>query len=274
MDLRNKTKTTNKNHSDVYKMSELKSIVKNDISKIPKKLKEEKYINSGKSIWKSFCIGIVTCDAHEARLNNCMNIYKEFFDRYKIKYYLIKSDSDIKTDDEYLIDGDIFYAKAEESYEKLLHKVMIFFSYIEKETDYKYVIKMDDGCLLDLNNMIKNLYFDYIGSKRIASVNDYHWGKCKNTYFNTYISDFKHEFDKLLGSKVVNQLDLSKAPYAGGGCAYRLSRKALTGISNYKNHSLSLGFSYEDLFIGQIMKLNGISFTPKIIGRKHFIGHD
>jgi hypothetical protein len=275
MDLHNKNiNIENEIHPDKETMSKLKSIVNNDISRIPQNFKEDYYIDSNKSIWKTFCIGIVTCDAHEARLNNCMKIYKEIFDKYKIKYYLIKSDPEIETDNDYLIDGDIFYAKAEESYEKLLHKIMIFYSYIEKETDYKYVIKMDDGCLLNLNNMINDLYLDYIGIKRVAYVNKSHWGKCKDPNLNKYVSDFKHEFDKLVGSDIFNKLNLSKAPYAGGGNAYRLSRKSLTGISKYKNHALSLNFSYEDLFIGQVMKLKGIRFTNKIIGRYHFISHD
>jgi hypothetical protein len=40
----------------------LRGIVNNDISKIPSKYKEKTYIDSDKSIWKTFCIGIITCD--------------------------------------------------------------------------------------------------------------------------------------------------------------------------------------------------------------------
>jgi hypothetical protein len=146
---------------------------------------------------------------------------------------------------------------------------MIFYSYIEKKTDYKYIVKIDDGCLLNLNNMITNLHVDYCGTKIIAGSKKWHWGKCKDVKLNTYISDLKHGFDDLLGSETFNKLDLTKIAYAGGGYSYRLSRNALIKLNNYKKYSLSLEFSYEDLFIGQVMKINNIKLIPNSIGRYH-----
>ena len=115
------------------------------------------------------------------------------------------------------------------------------------------------------------MLFRSIGAAMRAPMNKYHWGKCTDPELNKYVSDFKHDLDCLIGIEKFDQQNLTRVLYASGGCAYRLSRKALTGISNYLDHAKSLQFAYEDLFIGQIMMLNNIKITKKIIGRHHRI---
>ena len=252
-------------------MDKLKEIVNRDLNKIPAEFRTINYIASKNSIWSKICVGIITCDAHKARFDNFMEIYENIFNTYGITYYIIKSDPNISS--EYLIDGHYFFAKAEESYEKLVHKVMTFFSFVENKTKYDYVVKVDDGCLLKLSEIIKYPTLDYIGVLRRAYNSKSHWGKCANKELNIYVSDFKHDLDKVIGIDKFNSLNLKKAPYGGGGNGYRLSRKAITGISKYLKHAKSLDFAYEDLFIGQIMMINGITFTNKILGEYHKISH-
>jgi hypothetical protein len=222
------------------------------------------------------CVAIITCEAHRARYDKFMSIFKDQFEENGIDYYAIRADPDLNIDPEegdklYKLDGRDFWTKTEEVYEKLHQKLMIFYSYIETETDYTNVIKVDDGCLLDLSVALSDLHLDYIGHATVARMNRYHRGKCKEPKWNTYVSDFKHDLQEVVGEDEFKRLNLTKTPYAAGGCAYRLSRKALTGISRFLPHSLQLEFAYEDLLIGQILKINGISVSRKIIGRHHRI---
>lgn len=243
---------------------QLKKTVETDILRIPKDLDP--------IIWSKICIGIITCDAHKARFDNFMEIYKEYFESLGITYYAIKADPTLDYNgSDYKIIGNDFWVNCDEAYEKLLHKVMVFYSYIEKETNFDMVVKVDEGCLLDLSAIIKDMNLDYIGVILTPRANKYHWGKCKDPKLNTYISDFKHELDKVIDPDEFKKLNLTGVQYASGGMAYRLSRKALTALSNYLDHAKSLDFAYEDMYIGQIMKISNIPVTRRVIGRYHRI---
>lgn len=246
------------------KIEELKKIVENNLQNLPKDLDS--------IIWSRICIGIVTCDKHRSRFNNFMRIYQEYFDKLGIMYYIIKSNPtrDYEGSD-YIVDGHNFWINAEEVYEKLLHKIIVFYSYIEKETEYSHIVKVDDGCLFDISAIIKDLNLDYIGSPHRIIDGRYHQRKCTNPELKKQVLDFKHRLDEKIDSEEFQKLDLTKVQYAMGGHAYRLSRRALTGISDYLEHAKSLELSYEDLYIGQILKTKGVTITRRIIGRYHRI---
>lgn len=222
---------------------------------------------------EKICIAIVTCEKNQERFDRFMSIFADRFEENNLDYYAIRADPDIETDGNklYRIDGHDFWTKTEEAYEKLHQKIMVFYSYVETQTEYTHIIKVDDGCLLNLESALSDLHLDYVGYSMFARVNKYHKGKCKDPKWNFYISDFKHSLDDVVGIEKFNSLDLTKVRYASGGCSYRLSRKALTGISAFLPHCLNLEFAYEDLLIGQLLKINGISVSHKIIGRYHRI---
>ncbi len=98
---------------------------------------------------------------------------------------------------------------------------------------------------------------------------------CTDKAFNETKLDFGHGFrafvpdidDKMYES-------LYSIRYACGGYGYRLSRDALQFIDKYKPQILSLGLSYEDVLLGQILYLEGIPATKQELGRYHFIAHD
>lgn len=255
------------------KLSICNKTVNINIRKIPETYRSIEYLNDKKlSVWSKICIGIITCDASKKRFDNFMNVFKEHFEKFNIMYFIIKADPTLNYgDSDYIVDGNNFWVNCEEAYEKLLLKVMVFYSYIEKDTNYDHVVKVDEGCLLDLSAIIKDLNLDYIGVILTPKINKYHWGKCKDPKLNTYLSDFKHGLDKVIGTNEFQKLQLNKVQYGSGGMSYRLSRKALTGISDYLSHVKTLEFAYEDMFIGQIMKIKKIPITKRILGRYHKI---
>lgn len=251
----------------------LKKTVDHDIQRIPEEYLSNEYIQSDQSIWRKICIGIVTCDATKSRFLDFMKVHSEIFERFNIDYFVIRSDPDIETEDEkdYVIDGHNFTARFEETYETLHKKIITFYSYLSNNTEYSHVIKIDDGCLLDLSQAISNLNLDFVGTPLIAKMNKYHQGKCTDPKWNSYVSDFKHELDELIGEEEFNRLNLTKTKYAAGGCAYRLSRKAIDVISNYLEYAHNLEFAYEDLLIGQLLKINHITVNRNNMGKHHRI---
>ena len=192
-------------------------------------------------------------------------------------FYIIYADPDIKTKDEldFTVDhkSRTFIAKSKESYETLAHKVAIFYSFIYNFTDYDYVVKADDGFLLNLSKLIDKLDCHYIGAVLKPTSNRIHINKCTDKQYNKIHLDFGHNLKDFLPNM---DEELYKSLYhirlAGGGYGYRISREALKIVDKYKKHILSQGLSYEDVLFGQILYLEGINVTWHGIGRYHHIG--
>jgi len=209
-----------------------------------------------------------------------MKIHEKWFKDNNLTYFVIQSDPLLlNSGKESRIDGNNFYCACQEAYEVLAHKLIIFYSYIFENTDFEFVLKFDDGCLIDQKSVLsivnqQSLEYHYIGSLMKPTTNSCHWGKCKNTKLNRQKLDFKHNFDKLDN---INDLDRQKLDnittieYAGGGYGYGLSRHALELIAKYKKHILSLELSYEDVLFGQIMYLENIKANKYVVGKYHMV---
>jgi hypothetical protein len=218
------------------------------------------------------CIGILTCQETKPRFAKFMRIHKKFFDDNKLKYYIILADPKlIGSNKEYRIVGNFFYCAAQEAYEVLAHKLVIFYSYIYQETDFDFVYKVDDGCLLNQNNIKKIPSTDYSGILIKPTSNTCHAGKCKTSHYNTISLDFMHCFDKLPDIDRDKLTNITNITYAGGGYGYVLSRNALHSISKYKNHVLGVCLSYEDVIFGQILYLENITPTHHTVGKYHAV---
>lgn len=267
---------------DNFSLERCIEIVGNDLKKISNALatvdEETKNIRSVNP-WTQMVVGVVSSFANHKRLANYLTIFGEAFDNLELDYYVILADPNIEPEDgkDFVLyeDTRIFLAKAKDSYETLAHKLAIFYSYICQHTDYDYVIKCDDGCLLDLNNTIVNLEADYIGTVLTPTLNTVHFGKCTDQAYNTQKLDFGHSLKHIkpdMDDKLYDSLYHIR--YAGGGYGYRFNRKALQCIDRYKPHILSLGLSYEDILFAQICFLEGIHVTSQDIGRYHAITGD
>jgi hypothetical protein len=255
-------------------------IVKNDIKKIPDKYKnfdEKTRDNKITNPWKRMVVGILSCDRTSKRLASFLAVYKDIFTNLGLDYYIIYADPDIKTEQglDFVVNDSsrIFTAKAKESYETLAHKVAIFYSYVYNYTDYDYVIKLDDGCLVDLSKVLGRLECPYVGSVLKPTSNKIHKNKCSDKRYNKIDLDFGHNFKELIPDMSDEQYkSLYHIRLAGGGYGYRVSREAIQFIDKYKEHILSLGLSYEDVLFGQIFHLEGIGIAWHGIGRYHNIG--
>lgn len=242
---------------------ECKSIVSKDLYKL-----DAKDLRS--NMWNRSIVAIVTCLSNKNRFKNFMRIYQNIFNRFGLKYYIILASPNIDT--EYMIKNRLFIAKSKEAYENLAHKISIFYSYVYNETNYDYIIKVDDGCLLDFSKIILNPEADYMGSVIRPTLNTVHFNKCTDKKYNSIKLDFKHDLDEFCSSpEQIKQLYDIK--FAGGGYGYRLSRNAFQHIDKYKTHILSLNLSYEDVLFGQIMFLEGIELVGCGIGRYHYISN-
>ena len=260
-------------------IEECKKVVANDLKAIPENLKTFTKVsrdNKATNPWKKMVVGIVTCKKNQKRLDNFLLLFSDIFANFGLDYFIILADPNLKTErgKDYTVDlqNRIFTAKAKESYETLAHKLAIFYSYIYNQTDYEYVIKSDDGCLLNLKEVITKLDQPYVGSTLKPTLNVIHKGKCLDKELNKISLDFGHEFKKFnpkMDDKLYNEL--YHINLAGGGYGYRLSRTALQHIDKYKNHVLSLKLSYEDVLFGQIMYIEGINVTRVALGRYHYI---
>jgi hypothetical protein len=254
-------------------------IVARDLNAIPDEFKnfdDETRNDRSKNPWKRIVVGIVTCKKYGRRLKSFLTIFADIFADLGLDYYILNADSDIETEDghDYVVDHEsrVFTAKAKESYETLAHKLAIFYSYIANETDYDYIVKADDGCLLNLKEVISRLDKPYVGASLKGTNNRIHINKCTDKKCNVPL-DFGHEFkryDPEMDDEKYKKL--KQVYYGGGGYGYRMSRDAFQHIEKYKEHVLSLPLTYEDMIFGQILHLEGINVVRMSIGRYHYIG--
>lgn len=262
-------------------VEECQEIVNADMKKIPNSLKNfdsSAREDRERNPWRNMVVAIVTCAKNKKRYDNFMLIFGDIFKQLGLNYYVIAADHNIVPEDpsyDFAVDHEshIFTAKALEAYENLSHKLAIFYSWVYNHTDYDYVIKADDGCLLNLHAVISKLEYDVVGSILKPTSNRCHINKCKQDKYNKINLDFRHGFDKIL-PKISE--DKIKALYGvratGGGYGYRISRNALRCVNKYKAHVLSVGLSYEDILFAQIFYLEGLSPISHWIGRYHSIG--
>jgi len=251
-----------------------------DLAAIPDEFKnfdDETRNDKSKNPWKKMVVAVVTCKKFERRLNNFLILFKDIFADLGLDYYLVYADPNVETEGglDYTIDHEkrVFVAKAKESYETLAHKLSIFYSYVYNQTDYDYVVKADDGCLLKLNYLITKLDKPYVGATLKPTLNTIHRGKCSNKAYNKSSLDFGHELKRFDPEMKDDTYDkLYHINLAGGGYGYRINRDCLQHIDKYKEHTLSLGLSYEDVLLGQILFLEGIKVARVPIGRYHFVG--
>ena len=259
-------------------ISVCKEIIDKDFNKIPiehRIFNEADKSNPNINPWKKMIVGILSCSKYKYRYENFMKLYGELFEQVGLDYYVIYADPDIETneDEDYVIENKFFTAKVKESYETLAHKLAVFYSYINNNTDYEYIIKIDDACLFLMSAALKRLDKPYVGAKLKPTINKIHFGKCSDKQYNSQPLDFGHnlrEFNPNIDDKLYEEL--YHINLAGGGYGYRLRRDAFQYVDKYKEHILSLGLSYEDVLFGQIFYLEGIEALYLCLGKYHCIG--
>ena len=142
------------------------------------------------------------------------------------------------------IEDDVLYVNAPDTYEFLGLKVQQALEYIVKQTDYEFIFKIDDDCILNVHALLRIRFedFDYLGTainRGTDSVGDWHYRSCRNAQLQ----------------QVLIALDKEMTWYDGQG-GYLLSRKAAQLIVE---HPTQLQQSLlEDYGVGLILRQHQI----------------
>jgi GR25 family glycosyltransferase involved in LPS biosynthesis len=135
------------------------------------------------------------------------------------------------------------FIDCQEIYENLPIKMFKTLQLIDHNLDYDYIFKFDNDCIINPQklNHIEN---DYIGLPVNELNTKWHFNKCHDQELNTkeYTKPFIGQF-------------------AGGGHGYILSKKSVQTILKFKPTKEDI---YEDKFIGDTLKLNGINFSTHL----------
>lgn len=188
---------------------------------------------------------IFSCKKYESRVATLKKIgYLNYLKRHNVDYLIVTGDENLNK--EYVLDkaNNKLVVKEKDTYEGLPYKVVkTFYSVNEdKNLNYKYIIKSDDDCLVNieriLNNMDKIHGQDYVGR----------------------LNNFKHNYNPNWNG--LKNKSKYYGPYMNGATGYVLSDKAIASISNSKKQNLKLlkDELYEDKLIGDILRLNGFKF--------------
>ena len=150
------------------------------------------------------------------------------------------------------IRGDILELNISDRYEDLPQKTLKLVDWVYKNTDYLYLLKIDDDCYLNVEEYFNSRSyrkFHYYGRKINRSIGsmDRQWHQNKSS-----------------GQLAIHAIDKSPEPsiYADGGSAYSLSRFAMQQlcriVKNGSGQRLIASSYMEDKLIGDFLALTNI----------------
>nr|WP_269780354.1 glycosyltransferase family 2 protein [Methylobacterium sp. Leaf118] len=150
------------------------------------------------------------------------------------------------------IDGDVVRLNAADNYEGLPEKTVRAVEWVAQNTNFSYMLKIDDDCFLNVDEYFHSLSyrkFDYYGRKVERSL-----GSTDRAWHNKKSSSER------------GQLELDKSPepslYADGGSGYALSRTAMEAILRVVERpdgKKLIRYSFmEDKLIGDLLATEGI----------------
>lgn len=163
-----------------------------------------------------------------------------------IPYLILVGDGDDS------IEGDVLRLDVSDRYEDLPLKSLKLFDWVRSNTDYQFVIKVDDDCLLDVEKYFGSLSyrkFHYYGRALHRSV-----GAMDRVWHQS----------KAQGGRAKRAVDKSPEPsvYADGGTGYALSRIAMQCLAESSKtmagERLIASSFMEDKLIGDLLRLRGI----------------
>lgn len=150
------------------------------------------------------------------------------------------------------LDGNVLCLDAPDDYEGLPQKVLAAIEWVESQTDFGHILKIDDDCFLDAESFFHGQNwrkFDYYGRKllRMPGQMNRSWHAAKSRSLR-------------------GQLELDKSPepsvYADGGSGYMLSRRAMVAVkqqaASVEGQKLLRVSFMEDKVIGDLLALADI----------------
>lgn len=149
-------------------------------------------------------------------------------------------------------DGDVVQLDAPDDYEGLPSKTLAMVEWVSTHTDFSYLYKIDDDCVLDADAFFRTLShqkFNYCGRSLIRRRGEI---------------DRKWHMAKAQSARGKLELDKSPEPsfYADGGSGYCLSRVAMQALLTARNSAegqelIQTSF-LEDKLVGDLLRLRNI----------------
>ncbi len=196
---------------------------------------------------------IYTCQKNlNSRVEAIRNSWLKDLIQQGIPYLIVVGGSD-KSE----LKEDILYLSAGDAYEDLPEKSVSMFTWLYENTNYQYMIKLDDDCVMNVEE-----YFDS------ASYRKHHYYG-HSLYCSEGKLDRKWHQEKSTTEFAKFSLDKSPEPsmYANGATGYSLSRYAVSHLVNIsrtiEGQRLIQSSFFEDKLIGDLLGYSGIQVSEE-----------
>ncbi len=159
--------------------------------------------------------------------------------------------------DETQLHGDVLQLACSDDYEHLPEKVLATIRWVQDNTDFGFMLKIDDDCFLNVDEFfLEHSYrnHDYYGRSIHRPIGG---------------MDRMWHMQKSISYRARKELDKSPEPslYADGGSGYTLSRTAMRSILDQLETpfgAMLKNSSYmEDKLVGDLLQLSGISIASE-----------
>lgn len=150
------------------------------------------------------------------------------------------------------LSGDLLSLNVSDRYEDLPRKTLKFVEWVLENTDFEYVLKIDDDCYLNVEE-----YFDSASYRKF-----HYYGRVLHRHKGAMDRAWHHS--KSQGMRAMSALDKSPEPstYADGGGAYSLSRFAMQSLIDAsrspEGKRLIASSFMEDKLVGDLLAGKGI----------------
>lgn len=200
---------------------------------------------------KDIFVLIISCQKYADKADAIRQTWVHDLKKHGYRYLFLMGNPTLS---EAKIDGDKLIVPCRDDYESLILKLFLAYEYLYYTEKFDYIYKIDDDCILNVDNFTKNINQQlpgkqYVGGathpKGAAMNNKWHYGKCSSAKFD---SPYQHE----------------KAPFefAKGGYGYFLRRDVIPSIVAKKNQInieiKNYQYSFEDVRISEILGELGI----------------
>ena len=212
---------------------------------------------------KDVILLIPTCEKYADKADAVRNTWAKQLKRYGIRYYFLLGDPGLMQAE---VRGDTLRVPCKDDYETLLLKLVLGYEFLYQAEEFKYVYKIDDDCLLNIDALVQMILPQLSGRQYIGGAthpkgakmnNKWHFGKCSDP-----------KFDKPY------RFDVAPFEFAKGGYGYFLRRDILPvlikEIPQLKQELVNYEYSFEDVRIAEIFnateirahKLEGYHVSP------------
>lgn len=208
---------------------------------------------------------VVVCSCHanlDRRIPKMRDSWLPLLQELGVPYVIVVGDGDGR------LEGDVVHLQAPDDYEGLPFKTLAALQWVQDNTPFAHVFKVDDDCLLSPQRFFDSIPFaekDFFGRPIHRGAGD---------------TDRAWHFEKSATLRGQREIDKSPEPsaYCDGGSGYVLSRRAfgavLDTIHTPQGQHLILSSFMEDKLVGDLLRASdihpsGADYTVAIQRRTH-----